>query len=229
MPEDAAERIVHAARPLLAQQGAACLSLQAVADVLSRPVEEVRAHFPTIHDLLTALIIDAYDASGMVLEQADAAAEKQGLGPGERLLVAARALRTWAAADLASFSLIYGSPVPGYHAPPETVPPASRTPAALARILQAALISGALSPPPRRLLAAPLIRDEAVAVFGNPPPEPYSELLERGIVLWSSLIGLLSFTVFCRTHDTVRDQGALFDFGVAVAAEVVGLQAPPSE
>jgi hypothetical protein len=68
-----------------------------------------------------------------------------------------------------------------------------------------------------------------VAVFGTFPPEPYSELLERGIVLWSSLIGLLSFTVFSRTHDTVRDQGALFDFGVAVAAEVVGLQAPPSE
>jgi len=131
MSEHAPERIVHTARLVLARLGAACLSLEAVADELSLPVDKVRVHFATTHELLTALIIDAYNASGMALEEADAAAEKQGYGPGERLLAAARALRAWALADLPSFALIYGSPVPGYDAPPETVPPASRTPAAL--------------------------------------------------------------------------------------------------
>ncbi|MCU7728903.1 WHG domain-containing protein [Actinoplanes sp. KI2] len=202
------------------------MSLEAVADELSLSLGEVQDHYATTHHLLTALIIEAYDSSAAAMEEADAAAEKQGKQPGERLLAAARALRAWAQADLAAFSLIYGSPVPGYDAPPETVPPASRTPAVLARIVQAALISGALRPPSRTLLSAPLIRDEAVAVFGQLPPAPYGELLERGIVLWSSLIGLLSFNVLSRTHDSVRDQDAFFDFGVAVAAEVIGLDVP---
>jgi hypothetical protein len=200
--------------------------LEAVADELSVPVGEVRVHFATTHELLTQLIIDAYNASGAAMEEADAAAEKQGLAPGARLLATARALRAWAAADLASFSLIYGSPVPGYDAPPETVPPASRTPAALARIVLAALVAGELRPSSRKLLSKPQIRAEAVALFGQLPPEPYEELLERGIVLWSSLIGLLSFNVLSRTHDSVRDEAAFFDFGVAVAAEIVGLDVP---
>jgi hypothetical protein len=45
-------------------------------------------------------------------------------------------------------------------------------------------------------------------------------------VLWSSLIGLLSFNVLSRTHDSVRDQEAFFDYGVAVAAEIIGLLVP---
>jgi AcrR family transcriptional regulator len=226
MSERSAERIVLAAQSLLAKLGAPGLSLEAVADDLSLPLDEVRLHFATTHDLLTALIIDAYDASAAAIEQADAAAEHQGQEPGARLLTATRALRAWAAADVASFALIYGSPVPGYDAPPETVPSASRTPAALGRILQAALVTGALRPPSRKLLDAPLIRDEAVAVFGQLPPPPYDELLERAIVLWSGLIGLLSFNVLNRTHDSVRDQEAFFNFGVAVAAETVGLHVP---
>jgi AcrR family transcriptional regulator len=229
MPEGSAEQIVLAAQSVLAKLGAPGLSLEAVADELSLPVGEVRTHFATTHDLLTALIIEAYNASAAAIEQADAAAEQQGRQPGARLLIATRALRAWAAADLASFALIYGSPVPGYDAPPETVPPASRTPAALGRVLHAALVAGDLRPPSRKLLDAPLIRDEAVAVFGQLPPAPYEELLERAIVLWSSLIGLLSFNVLNRTHDSVRDQEAFFDFGVAVAAEIVGLNVPLSD
>jgi len=92
-----------------------------------------------------------------------------------------------------------------------------------------AVVAGDLRPPSRKLLDAPLIRDEAVAVFGQLPPAPYEELLERAIVLWSSLIGLLSFNVLNRTHDSVRDQEAFFDFGVAVAAEIVGLNVPLSD
>ncbi|GAB1693722.1 TetR/AcrR family transcriptional regulator [Krasilnikovia sp. M28-CT-15] len=226
MSDDIRQCILRRARGRLASDGAPGLSPDALADELSLTASEVREHFRTRDDLLTALIVDAYNASGAAMEEADTAAGKAGLEPGARLLAVARALRGWAAANLTEFSLIYGSPVPGYDAPPETVPPASRTPAVLARIVHDALVAGALRPPSRTLLAAPLIRDEAVAVFGQLPPAPYSELLERGIVLWSGLIGLLSFNVLSRTHDSVRDQAAFFDFGVAVAAEAVGLDVP---
>lgn len=226
MSDDVCQCIVQLARLRLAKVGATGLSLQTLADELSLPMDEVRQRFPETEALLTTLIIEAYDASGAAMEEADSLAERAGESPGARLLAVARALRAWALANSAEFSLIYGSPVPGYEAPPETVPPASRTPAALARIVQAALESGALRPPSRRLLNESLISDNGIAFFGQLPPEPYGELLERGIVLWGSLIGLLGFDVLTRTHDSVRDQAAFFDFAVAVAAEAVGLDVP---
>jgi AcrR family transcriptional regulator len=226
MSVDFHQQFVHIGRQHVAAAGAASLSLESVAEELSVSTDDAHACFPTRDALLTELIIQAYNDSGAAMEEADAAAEKDGQAPGARFLIVARALRAWAAANLADFSLIYGSPVPGYDAPAQTVPPAARTPAVLAKILQAALVSGVLRPPSGKLLSQPLIRPEAVAVFGQLPPEPYEELLERGIVLWSSLIGLLSFNVLNRTHDSVLDQTAFFDFGVAVAAEVIGLDVP---
>ncbi|GAA3119253.1 hypothetical protein GCM10020254_77870 [Streptomyces goshikiensis] len=80
--------------------------------------------------------------------------------------------------------------------------------------------------PGGRCPGPPLLRPEAVALFGGVPDAPFSDLVERGIVLWSNLIGLLVFQVFSRTHDSVRDEAAYFDFAVAVAAESIGLEVP---
>ncbi|MGF1429143.1 TetR-like C-terminal domain-containing protein [Kitasatospora sp. LaBMicrA B282] len=180
-------------------------------------------------DALTARIVAAYDASGVAMEAADRAAREVGASAGERLLVVARALRGWAFGDVAAFTLIYGSPVPGYHAPQETVAPASRTPAVLAGIVRAALEAGELTPPKRPLPGPSLLLPAAVELFGGLPEAPFADVVERGIVLWSSLIGLLVFQVFSRTHDSVRDEGAFFDFAIAVAAEGIGLEVPVGE
>lgn len=221
------ESVKEAARRLLAKLGANGLSIVAVAEELDVAPERITFAHP--HDLLTALIIDAYDASGTAMEEADLDARERRAGPGGRLLAAARGLRQWSITNPVEFALIYGSPVPGYDAPPETVPPAGRTPAVLAGIVRAALEEGVLEPPRRPIPGPPLIRQEAVEVFGGLPPEPYSDLLERGIVLWSNLIGLLVFEVFSRTHDSVRDQGAFFDYGIAVTAEHIGLSVPAGD
>ncbi|MGK5543914.1 TetR-like C-terminal domain-containing protein [Streptomyces sp. URMC 127] len=214
------------AHALLPGLGAGGLSLDAVAAAGGLTVAEVETVFPHRDDLLTALLIDAYNESGAAMEQADRAAADSGAPAGTRLLAAARALRQWSVADPAAFALVYGSPVPGYHAPQDTVPPASRTPAVLAGILRSALESGELVPPRRPLPGPPLIRPEAAALFGSLPPEPFTDVIERGIVLWSSLIGLLAFEVFSRTHDSVQDQSAFFDFAIAVTAENAGIEIP---
>lgn len=140
-----------------------------------------------------------------------------------------RALRAWSFANAAEFTLVYGSPVPGYHAPQDTVPPASRTPAVLAGIVRAALEAGELTPPKRQLTKESLLLPEAVQLFGGVPGAPFADVVERGIVLWSSLVGLLVFQVFSRTHDSVRDESAFFDFAIAVAAEGIGLEVPLGE
>ncbi|EFL13785.1 TetR-like C-terminal domain-containing protein [Streptomyces sp. C] len=224
-----AARILDAARAQLAKLGAAGLSPEAVAHEGGLAVTDVEAVFPHRDDLLTALVIDAYDASGAAMERADADAAAAGAPAGARLLAATRALRQWSFENPAEFTLIYGSPVPGYHAPQDTVPPASRTPAVLAGVIRSALEAGELTPPRRTPPARRLLLPEAVAAFGGVPGAPFSDIIERGIVLWSNLIGLLVFQVFSRTHDSVSDEAAFFDYAIAVAAESVGLDVPLTE
>ncbi|MBI0297551.1 WHG domain-containing protein [Streptomyces sp. PRKS01-29] len=221
--------ITTAARQLLVKLGAAGLSPAAVARESGLSVSEVEAVFPHRDDLLTALLIDAYNDSGAAMEQADRAARDAGASAGARLLAATRALRRWSFANPGEFTLVYGSPVPDYHAPQETVPPASRTPAVLAGIVRAALEAGELTAPRREVPGPPLLLPEAVQLFGGVPEAPFSDIIERGIVLWSGLVGLLVFQVFSRTHDSVRDEAAFFDYAVAVAAEGIGLVVPLGE
>jgi hypothetical protein len=99
----------------------------------------------------------------------------------------------------------------------------------LAGIVRSALEAGELTPPRRAVPGPPLLLPEAVELFGGAPEAPFSDLVERGIVLWSNLIGLLVFQVFSRTHDSVRDESAYFDFAIAVAAESIGLTVPLDE
>ncbi|MCC3768065.1 TetR/AcrR family transcriptional regulator [Streptomyces sp. UNOC14_S4] len=215
------------ARRLLAETGAGGLTLDAVARAGGLSPAEVTAVFAHRDDLLTALLVDAYDESASAMEQADREAVENGATAGARFLAVTRALRAWSVANPAVFTLVYGSPVPGYHAPMDTVAPASRTPAVLAGIVRAALEAGELTPPRRAFAGPPLVRPEAVELFGGLPDAPYADVIERGIVLWSNLVGLLVFEVFSRTHDSVADQVAFFDYAVAVAAESVGLVVPP--
>ncbi|GHJ32784.1 TetR family transcriptional regulator [Streptomyces hygroscopicus subsp. sporocinereus] len=217
------------ARQLLVKLGAGGLTLEAVAREGGLAAADVEAVFPHRDDLLTALLIDAYNDSGAAMEQADQAARDAHAPAGARLLAVTRALRTWSFANPGEFTLIYGSPVPGYHAPQDTVPPASRTPAVLAGIVRSALEAGELTPPRRAVPGPPLLLPAALELFGGAPEAPFSDVIERGIVLWSNLIGLLVFQVFSRTHDSVRDESAFFDYAIAVAAEGIGLEVPLNE
>ena len=61
------------ARTQLAQEGAAKLSLRAVARELGMVSSALYRYFPSRDDLLTALIVDAYDAVGAAAESAPAA------------------------------------------------------------------------------------------------------------------------------------------------------------
>ena len=85
-------------------------------------------------ELLTMLIIEAYDALGATVE--DAARRRRGAQPpADRFVAAARAIRAWALANPHEYALVYGSPVPGYAAPADTIGPASRVTLALVGIV----------------------------------------------------------------------------------------------
>ena len=123
------QEIKQEARRQLAAHGAQGLSLRAVARELGMVSSALYRYFPSRDELLTALIIDAYDALGEAAEAASAgrpAADIRG-----RLAATCHAVRDWALAHPHEYALIYGSPVPGYQAPQATIAPATRVAGAM--------------------------------------------------------------------------------------------------
>jgi AcrR family transcriptional regulator len=105
------EQIKAVARQHLAEHGAAALSLRAVTRDVGMVSSAVYRYFASRDELLTALIVDAYDAVGRAAEEADAACRRDDVEG--RWLALASAVRTWATANPHEYALVYGSPVPG--------------------------------------------------------------------------------------------------------------------
>src|SRR5690606_23753086 len=78
----------------------------------------VYRYFPTREALLTAMIIESYG------HLAERLAAVRATRPGRRWEALGRALREWAHEVPHEFQLIYGTPIPGYVAPTETIPAA---------------------------------------------------------------------------------------------------------
>jgi AcrR family transcriptional regulator len=216
--------ITEEARRQLADTGATGLSLRAVARELGMVSSALYRYFPSRDDLLTALIIDAYNALGEAAETAAAAAD---LSPRRRWLAACHAIRDWALARPHEYALIYGSPVPGYRAPQATIGPASRVPLAFARVLADAVAGGALRTgdgpaldgalsAQAGLLAAALVESGASDV----PPDA----LVRAVIAWAQLYGMISFELFGQFVGSFEPVDALFDYAVAELATFVGLE-----
>jgi len=214
--------IKDAARRQLGEVGAPALSLRAVARDLGMVSSAIYRYFPSRDDLLSALIIDAYDSLGEAAERAEAKARKAGAGPGTRWLATCRAVRVWALAHRHEFALIFGSPVPGYRAPQDTVQPAARIPMVLAATLVDAFGEGLLQPAAHPLPDPPLIEPALLDDYGPFPPELH-DLIERSITVWVALIGTLNFELFGHLHNVVTDYRGFFDRAMVVAAEAVGL------
>src|SRR5262245_45041432 len=119
--EAAIAEIKAIARQQMAEQGQAALSLGAIARAMGMTTPALYRYFESRDALITALIIDAYEALAIALEQADSATRSDDYAT--RFRAMARAYRDWAVAHPHEYALIYGTPIPGYHAPRErTVP-----------------------------------------------------------------------------------------------------------
>lgn len=210
----------------LADSGASALSLRAVARELGMASSALYRYYASRDALLTALIVDAYDAVGGRAEQADEQAVSDGATPALRWLAVCRGVRQWAVESPHEFALVYGSPVPGYRAPVDTVAPAIRLSEVMAGIVLAAARQGSLRPPARPLVGPRLVTEAVAEVAGGWPAAPYEDLLERSLVLLASLTGTISYLQFGHLHRALLDEDAWFDVAMAVAAEGVGLDLP---
>ncbi|WP_328340120.1 TetR/AcrR family transcriptional regulator [Micromonospora sp. NBC_00421] len=212
------DEIKAVARRHLATDGAD-LSLRAVARDMGMVSSAIYRYFPSRDDLLTALIIEAYHALGDAVEAADAAADQADLRG--RWHAACRAARAWSLAHPAEYALLYGSPVPGYAAPVDTVLPAQRPPLTLIGILRDGMADGRLTPPDDEL-PEPVRADLAEVATGLFPGLPAS-LLARGMAGWTQLFGLISFDLFGRLDPALPHRDAYFDHQTGLMADLIGL------
>lgn len=109
--------IVRIGRAHLATDGAAALSLRAVARDLGVVSSAVYRYVASRDELLTLLVVDAFTE---LADEVDAAvAGERDTSALRRFETIARAVRAWALREPSRYALLYGSPVPGYHAPAE--------------------------------------------------------------------------------------------------------------
>jgi AcrR family transcriptional regulator len=209
--------ITDAARRQLAEVGAAALSLRAVAREVGMVSSAVYRYFPSRDDLLTRLIIDGYDDLGAAAEAADVPSAP----PVERWLAVCRAVRVWALAHPHEYALLYGSPVPGYQAPKDTVPAASRVGVVLGGILGEAARAGLL-PDGSGERDAGLVSDETVAVLGGEHPALDETVRVRALLAWSALFGTISFELFGHFVGSVEDGDRYFDRVMSELAALIG-------
>lgn len=99
----------------IAAAGASALSLKAIAKLMGMTAPALYRYFAGRDELLTGLILSAYEELAEIIEGADAPDEQSP----ERLRRLAEALRRWALVNPHRYLLLYGTPVPGYSAPPE--------------------------------------------------------------------------------------------------------------
>lgn len=210
------------ARRHLATDGAN-LSLRAVARDMGMVSSALYRYFANRDDLLTALIVDAYDALGAATEAADAGVTDRGDLRG-RWLAISHAMRHWALANAAEYALIFGSPVPGYAAPRTTVEAASRTPATLVRVLTDGLATGRLTAPDASGLPPEVVAD-LTQVRADVFPELPEAMLAHVILGWVHLIGAVSAELFGQLNNVITAREPYFDHQLNRIADLIGLPA----
>jgi AcrR family transcriptional regulator len=215
------DEIKQTARAQLAAQGAANLSLRAVARDLGMVSSAIYRYFAGRDELLTALIIDAYNDLGTAVEQAEAAVDRPDLAG--RFAAICHTVRAWSRAHPHEYALTYGSPVPGYVAPQDTLEPGSRVSVALLRVLHEGVEAGVVRPQPGDWLS-PAVHAEMADIAARAAPGVPPTVMARGMIAWTQLFGAVSFEVFGRMDRIVSDPDPWFDHQVLAMARTVGLR-----
>jgi AcrR family transcriptional regulator len=234
---DLVREIVTEGRRQLAVDGAAALSLRAVARELGMVSSAVYRYVASRDELLTLLIVDAYDAVAHAVEEAEAKVDREDLTG--RWSAAAHAVRDWARGHPHEYALIYGSPVPGYQGNAQTTAAAVRITTVLGSILRdgsTAVTAGEARPgrwtadaPPAEVLVSDLLPLMATPVFAFPDGTPAGidpALMMRGLMAWVQIFGLVSFELNGQFANALHDVDAMYAHAVDLMADDLFVPVP---
>lgn len=230
---EAAYQIKEIARRQMATGGGGAISLRGIAREMGMAQPSLYHYYPRLDDLITALIVDAYTSLGDALDRAQAPYPAGDFaGPADdfagRFEAAVLAYRAWAIANPAEYKLIFGNPIPGYHAPPEvTVPVVQRAFAPLASLPEAAQRQGKLALPPPDGAASPRLERQLMTAARDReidlPPQAMRALLEG----WGQMQGLVTLELFGHLQPLVGDPEELYRAATRGFVGRIGLRPPP--
>ncbi|WP_326668318.1 TetR/AcrR family transcriptional regulator [Streptomyces sp. NBC_01257] len=238
------------ARKQLAAEGAAKLSLRAVARELGMVSSALYRYFPSRDELLTALIVDAYDSVGEAAEHAHrtAAAEGDGRAAAPRPPTASARtapptasartappappavhLNRWVAVACAVRDWALAHPheyalIYGSPVPGYTAPQATVGPASRVGLTLIAIVVEAHEA--QGIALPPLageLRPEAERLAADLAPGLPPAAAARLVAAWSQLFGLVSFEIFGQFNRVVEDREVFFRQAAAELARTVGL------
>ncbi len=147
----------------ISEAGASALSLKAIATQMGMTAPALYRYYGSRDELLTQLILSTYRE---IAELVEAAVDVDST-PSGQLTDIAQALRRWAVANPQRYLLLYGTPVPGYHAPPAATELAQR-------------------------ILDPILAGFAALVDHHADPGSDSTTLLRSVTFWTRLHGVLS-------------------------------------
>lgn len=210
------KRILETARALMAEVGPAQLSLRAVARDLGVASSAVYRYVASRDELITWLILAIY---GELADAAQAACAEAPDEPATQWSRWALTMREWAHAHPYDWALVYGTPIPGYAAPADTVEPAMRVLNPIMRILGYANVPVEVDNDAAASLAP--MRDLA-AQFGATRPVTSASSL-AGIAAWSVIQGFINLELGGHFVGGVLDGAPVFDALVEQIADQLGL------
>src|SRR6266487_1320490 len=202
------EEIKALAQRQVAEQGPGGLSLRAIAREMGTAPSALYRYFRSSSDLISALCVDAYHSL------ADALAAARDLQPSNeparRWLAICQTYREWSLRNPSDFTLIFGTPAPGYKAHAEVIAAASRVTAVALEVFAAAVEAGAAEPGRTQVPPALEVGELWQTLAGDRASSGEARL--AGIVLsaWASMLGYLVAEIFGSLRQLTEDTDELY-------------------
>lgn len=211
--KEIAEEIKATARSQMSKYGTAGLSLRAIGRELNITAPAIYHYYPSLDDLITALIMDAFNDLAVWMETARANTSSANCTP--KIEAMLFAYRQWAIEHPVDFQLIYGNPIPGYQAPLEITGPLARRPfMGLFELYAQALETGEMVLPEEYQPAPQSIRDYLKTWRESSGIDVPDELVCLLMVGWARIHGLVMLELFQHLQPVVGDVGALYEYEV---------------
>lgn len=165
------------------ETGAAALSLRDVARQMGMAPSAMYRYFASRDELLTTLVVDAFDSLGELVAAEYERSAGQGLDAFETFMAVAHGYRRWALTHRAQWALIFSTSLPSYNGTPETTAAAFRSFGVLQRLTADAV-------------AADVLDIERIeAVLG---PELHANLAQWSVISGQDVpVGALAGSIWC--------------------------------
>jgi AcrR family transcriptional regulator len=200
------QEIKDAALRQLAEAGPGGLSISAIGKQLGVSGPALYRYFASRDELLTALVLDAYQDLADALEAATRPLPAN--RPRSQFEALAKAYRQWAVAEPHRYRLLFGPPLPGYAAHAQRLVEASW--AAMRQLLDVLRGFAAGAGEPSEPLAAELTAWAQPHCSGTDAPTAL-----RAVLIWSQLHGIVSLEIAGNFASMSIDAQQLFEAQLA--------------